>query len=70
MDLGAHAFAKRRVDELMARNATFALERCADDKRFEVLAVALHFEHAAIKSLRNVALDIFRRRRHLQWRIL
>jgi hypothetical protein len=61
VDLLAHAFAERGVDELMALHAVAAGELVRDDQRLEVLPVADHFDVLAGERALDALLDAVRR---------
>src|SRR6266436_2287698 len=60
VDLPAHAFPERSIDELMALDPALAAERLAHDERLEMLSVADDAHLAALQSFFDVALNLLR----------
>src|SRR5690606_9086928 len=64
MNFCLHALAQRGIDQLVASDASLAFEGGADDKGFEMRAVAGDFDVVTGKVIGNVLTYLFRSRQH------
>ena len=60
MDFSLHAITQGGINQLMPGNWPLAIEGCAHNDRFKMMAIALHLEMLTSQALGDITANVFR----------